>query len=162
MKCLKSSRTQELWKAKNISTFTLQTEKKLCEKQQQQKKKAGGNLSTFWQKKKLVTLISLCISFSFPVFCYSALAYRQTYVPGVRVSCLVRVWVPNGATALRKVWRCHSTPNIKSVCCHQPQQMANPTRNILFPVLHLPLPCNHSQENSACPEKGEGAENIFA
>lgn len=161
MKCLKSSRTQELWKTENISTSTLQTEKKLCEKQQQQKK-AGGNLSTFCQKKKLATLISLCISFSFPVFCYSALAYRQTYLPGVRVSCLVRVWVPNGATALRKVWRCHSTPNIKSVCCHQPQQMANPTRNILFPVLHLPLPCNHSQENSACPEKGEGAENIFA
>lgn len=49
------------------------------------KKKTWGNLST---RKKLVTLICSCISFSVPVVSDCGLASGQTYIPGVGVSCL--------------------------------------------------------------------------
>lgn len=130
--------------------------KKSCLKNKT-KKKAGGNLSTFWQKKKKkVGRIYLLMHF---FFLYFAILPWPTGRPTSQGWESPAWWVCGW---LGRAWGCHGTPNAKSGCCRQPQRTANPTRNIPFPVLHLPLPCSHSRENSACPEKGEGAQNVFA
>lgn len=96
------------------------------------KKKTWGNLST---KKKLVTLISSCISFSVPAFSDCGLASGQNYIPGVGVSCLVPAWVPNRARVLGSAWGVTAHQK-QSRHCHHPPWMAKTLRNMLF----LPLP----------------------
>lgn len=100
------------------------------------KKKTWGNLNT---RKKLVTLISWCISFSVPVFSDCGLASGQTYIPGVGVSHLVPAWVPSRARALESAWEVMAHQK-QSRCCHHPPWMAKPLRNILFPPLASPAP----------------------
>lgn len=95
-------------------------------------KKMWGNLST---RKRLVTLISLCISFSVFVFSDCGLASGQTYIPEVGVSCLMPAWVPSRARALGSAWGVMAHQKQSRCCCHPPC-MAKPLRNMLF----LPLP----------------------
>lgn len=119
------------------------------------KKTTWGNLST---RKKLVTLISWCVSFSIPVFSDCGLASGQTYIPGVGASCLLPAWVPSRTRALGSAWGVMAHQK-QHRCCHHPQWMAKPLRNILFPLfLHLPLACNHPPRKLCQPRRGGNSQ----
>lgn len=118
------------------------------------RKKAWGNLITFWQKKKLVTLLSLHISFSFPVFTYwhrgweSPVLCVREYLTGPEPS-----EGPGGAMA-------HQTWSLDVVISHNEWQTpAGPPSSPLF--LHLPLPCNHSPRKLCMPRRrGRSRESL--
>lgn len=145
-----------VWNHQEYENFQVQgtLQPMFYEQKKVSKKTTWGNLST---RKKLVTLISWCVSFSIPVFSDCGLASGQTYIPGVGVSCLLPAWVPSRTRALGSAWGVMAHQK-QHRCCHHPQWMAKPLRNILFPPLPSSAPCTQPSSQKTLPAQKRGKQ----